>query len=256
MVNMTLDQVVREYLIEHALPDHKYFQALQLGISCIRELNFDVTGSPVVVNLPVNEDDTVDLPDDYINYIRIGFCDKYGDFKELGKNKSICLNRTLDDCGAITTPTVDPNATSGTYLGVRGSSEYYATHFRNGEATGRFYGLGGGNNVNGGFKIDTVYSQIQLDCYGGGDTITLEYLSNPEKSKGNFIVIPFAIETVKNWIGWRLNLNNPNVPAVSTQMRERLYIKSNKILRARMKKNTVQDILQSFRKANKAAPKF
>ena len=94
---MTLDQVVREFLIENELPEHKYFQSLQFGISCLRELNLDVTGVPVIVELPVSDSDTVDLPVDYINYISLGFCDDAGYFRELGKNNKICLNRTVYD---------------------------------------------------------------------------------------------------------------------------------------------------------------
>jgi len=53
MANMTLDQTVREYLIENQYPEHRYIQALQFGISCLRELNLDVTGVPVSVDLSV-----------------------------------------------------------------------------------------------------------------------------------------------------------------------------------------------------------
>ena len=89
---MELEKVVRELLIETGRTEHRFFQALQLGISCLRELEFDVTGSPVIKELDVTDLDTVNLPDDYLNYIRIGFNDKYGNFNELGRNKKIsCL---------------------------------------------------------------------------------------------------------------------------------------------------------------------
>ena len=136
------------------------------------------------------------------------------------------------------------------------ASDYNSNHFRNGESVGRFYGAGGGNNSNGGFKIDKNYSQIQLDCYAGGSTITLEYLSDPNKAEGQFDVHPFSVETVKSWIDWKINANNPNVPVGYSEQKRLLYSRNKKLLFARMSSMSVQDMLQSFRKGNKASPKF
>lgn len=257
MADMTLDQVVREYLIESQQPEHKYVQALQFGISCMRELNFDVTGVPSIKILDVNSDDTVDLPSDYINYVRLGFTDSTGGFQELGRNNLIALNRTLDDCGQRgerippDNESLDPqrDALPGSYV------NYYSTHFRNGQNIGAYYGLGGGNNGNGLFRIDKDFNQIQLDSYRGGDTITLEYLSDPKKANGEFVVIPFAIETVKSFIQWKMALNHPRMRVDSPYLKT-LHDKNKKKLRARIKSSSVQDILQSFRLANKQSPKF
>ena len=255
MAKMTLDQVVREYLLEAALPEHKYVQALQFGISCLRDLNFDITGVPSIKILTVNADDTVDLPDDYINYVRLGFTDSAGGFQELGRNNLIALNRTLDDCGArgdrLSDGALDPqrDALPGSYV------DYYSTHYRNGENTGAYYGLGGGNNGNGLFRIDKEYSQIQLEGYRGGDTITLEYLSDPAKANGEFVVIDFAIETVKSYIQWKMALNSIRYKSDSPYLKS-LHDKQKKKLRARIKSVSIQDILQSFRLANKQSPKF
>jgi len=253
MANMTLDQTVREYLIENQYPEHRYFQALQFGISCLRELNLDVTGVPVSVELSVSASDTVDLPDDYINYVRIGFCDSSGMFHELGRNNNICLNRSLDDCGQLKTNKKD---SSTSLTGVSASEEYYSTHYRNGENIGRFYGAGGGQNRWGNFRIDSTYNQIQLSGYTGGDKIKLEYLGDPAKANGSFVVQPFALETVKSWIEWKMSSKNPSVPQSQVQSNYFHYQRNKKMLRSRIKSLSVQDILQSFRKGNKQSPKF
>ena len=253
---MELEKVVRELLIETGRTEHRFVQALQLGISCLRELEFDVTGSPVIKELTVSDLDTVDLPDDYLNYIRIGFVNKYGYFQELGRNNNISLNRSLDDCGKRKLPTsssVDSVPTEGASFG---GTEYGSVHFRNNENVGRYYGLGGGSNSNGSFKIDKNYQQIQLDCYQGGNKITLEYLADPNKTNGEFEVHPFAIETVKSWIDWKLNENNANISISVSDSKKRIYASNKKVLRSRIASVSVQDMLQAFRKGNKAAPKF
>jgi len=253
---MELEKVVRELLIETGRTEHRFFQALQLGISCLRELEFDVTGSPVIKELPVTELDTVNLPDDYLNYIRVGFTNKHGYFQELGRNKNISLNRTLDDCGTRIKKKIDNSDPDYAYNAAFSGTEYGSAHYRNNENIGRYYGLGGGTNANGSFKIDKNYQQIQLDCYIGGDTITLEYLADPNKTNGEFDVHPFAVETVKAWIDWKLNENNPNVSIAVSQSKKMLYGSNKKLLRSRMASMSVQDMLQAFRKGNKASPKF
>lgn len=253
---MELEKVVRELLIETGRTEHRFVQALQLGISCLRELEFDVTGSPVIKELPVSDLDTVDLPDDYLNYIRIGFVNKYGYFQELGRNNDIPLNRSLDDCGKRKKQKKADLDTDYTVNASFSGTEYGSVHFRNNENVGRYYGLGGGNNVNGGFKIDKNYHQIQLDCYEGGDTITLEYLADPNKTNGEFEVHPFAVETVKAWIDWKLSENNANISAGVSERKRQLYGNNKKMLRSRIASMSVQDMLQAFRKGNKAAPKF
>ena len=139
---MELEKVVRELLIETGRTEHRFFQALQLGISCLRELEFDVTGSPVIKELDVTDLDTVNLPDDYLNYIRIGFNDKYGNFNELGRNKKISLNRTLNDCGTAVKNKISDSGTDYIDNATFSGSEYGSVHYRNNENIGRYYGLG------------------------------------------------------------------------------------------------------------------
>ena len=126
---MELEKVVREFLIESGRTEHRFVQALQFGISCLRELNYDVTGSPSIKILTVNDNDTVDLPDDYLNYIRLGFTDGRGEFRELGRNKDIALNRNLNDCGQRG-ERFDPTQNE-TGLFPYYTSDYHANHFRN-----------------------------------------------------------------------------------------------------------------------------
>lgn len=252
---MTLDEVVREYLLENELTEHKYLKVLQFGIVATRELYYDVTGVPVIKILTVNEDDTVDLPSDYLNYIKIGFTDNYGHFQSLGENRNISLNRTIDDCGQPGSRYDEADPSDASIYGANSASDYVAAHYRNGENVGRFYGAGGGNNVNGGFKIDKDYAQIQLEGYRGGDTIILEYLADPAKTSSTMEVIPFAVETVKAYIDWKMALTHPR-NKVDAPYKAQIYKTSNKKLRARLKSKSVQDILQSFRKGNKQSPKF
>lgn len=101
--NYTLDEVVREYLIESGEPEAKRFRFQQMGIACLREMNMDFSGTPSVVTLPINDLDSVVLPKDYVKYTKIGICDYNGNIVQLGLNEDMKLMGEKNDCGNIMT---------------------------------------------------------------------------------------------------------------------------------------------------------
>ena len=103
---VTLDSIVKEYIIESGgATEHNYARLLQLAIKGLREIHIDVSGDPKAVYLTVSDNDTVNLPDDYINYLKIAVCDsETGNVHSLGWNKQMCLPRSYDDCGNISRP--------------------------------------------------------------------------------------------------------------------------------------------------------
>ena len=99
--NYTLDEVVREYLIESGDSEAKRFRFQQMGISCMREMNMDFSGSPSVVTLPISDLDTVVLPKDFVSLTKIGVCDFNGNIVQLGSNEDMKLMGQKNDCGDI-----------------------------------------------------------------------------------------------------------------------------------------------------------
>ncbi len=261
MVTFSLDQVVRELMIESGeANENKYARYLQHGISGLREFNFDLdannNGSPTCVYLPINDNLTVDLPADYINYVRIATIDANGQIHSLGLNNNMAFNNAVDSCGdPIAAPT--PSTTNGNQAAsfVGGTWDGYADNWRNGEMLGRMYGIGGGASAVGYFRIDRAKGQIQL---GGINqtSLFLEYLSDLSLVDGEYFVHPYAVECLKAYIFWKTNLRNTrqsgNVKAEARQEYFNEYFRA----KARFNSMTTTDWLNSFRGQNKAAPKF
>lgn len=99
--NYTLDEVVREYLIESGDAEAKRFRFQQMGISCLREMNMDFSGSPSVITLPISDLDTVVLPKDFVSLTKIGVCDFNGNIVQLGENMDMKLMGEKNQCGDI-----------------------------------------------------------------------------------------------------------------------------------------------------------
>ena len=104
----TLDEITRRGLIESGLPIHYYFEYLTHGATCLRELSFDTLKIVNTVHLPVNEYGAVDLPDDFVDDVSMGF---YGNgvLQPLPHINSISPIRNHDEQGRFVHPSIPTN---------------------------------------------------------------------------------------------------------------------------------------------------
>jgi len=249
METLTLDKLVRELLIESGeQTTHKYATYLQHGLSGLRELNMDVSGIPKIVRMEVGDNDLANLPNDYISHIRIAVCGVDGNLHFLGFNRDLCFPLNTDDCGEI----IPNGGTPGSAIiaNVEGGN------YRNSEQLGRRFGLGGGNNANGFYRIDERKGLIAFQGLAG-DMVILEYLADIDlNDDGDFNVHPYLIEAVKNWIFWKIQARNARIPANQTLLAKQDYRASMKIAKRRMSNFTVEEAMQSIRKSFTPSPKM
>lgn len=252
-----LKDIVNELLIELGEgQSNKYARFYQLGVACLREQNMDLSGVPQVAQLTINSNDTVDLPCGFINYTRIALCGRDGQLHSLGRNDNLCLDKMYDDCGnpiSHESSTGQDTTLSGGII----STDYLDDNIRNGELMGRFFGIGGGNNANGYYRFDMNSSQILLSSFPAGTSyIVLEYLTDIEASGDDFVVHPFLIETVKNWMYWKYIARDRNRNASEKEMAMIDFQKAERISRIRFNSRTADEWLSAFRHGNQAAVKW
>jgi len=254
MVSYSLDDIVREALIENGESDfNKYARFFQYGVSCLREMNMDVSGVATVKELLITETDTCILPPDYVNYIRIGICGADGNFHSMGYNPSLSLKREVDECGNVISCTGVQVGTADAFVGWEG----FVDNFRNGEMVGRFFGIGGGNNANGEYRIDNFRGVIQLGRVPvNTSSIVLEYIADIQKIDGKFQVHPFIIETVKAWIFWKSIQRNSAKGLGEKQIAERDYWLAYRNTARRFTSSNIDEWKSAFRSSNKAVPKW
>lgn len=269
MVTYTLNIVIKEMLVELGeTNENKYARLLQHGISGLREFNFDLAngfeGVPTSVVLPVNSNQSVDLPADYINYVRIGVLDNNGNLLVLGLNNDMRRGGPVDLCGNPTN-TLQVQTTSSTtnnsnpdlavLNGVLLSWDGYADNFRNGELTGRFFGIGGGTNPNGYYRVDMKSGQILL---GGvkASNVFLEYLSDLQAVDGEYLVHPYVVEALKCYIYWKMASRNERKTGMVKQESRQEYFNEFARAKARFNAHTVEEWYAAFRFSNKMSPRF
>lgn len=251
----TLTDIVNEFLIEKGDSSaNRFAQLYAIGLSGLREIHQDVNGIIKIAELDINSNDTVDLPNDYIQYSKVGICGDDGRIHSLGLDNKLCLNKVYNDCGVQIKHSQFQSADSSfvgngvfPFLGI----------LSNPTNQGGMFWLGGGQNAFGYFRYDRASNQLLLsNLHVRCHKIIIEYVADINIDGGDFIVHPFIIETVKRWISWRMIIEDRNFGAGEKDYRQRVFNNSYRKSNLRYNSSTIQEWTEALRKNNTATTRF
>jgi hypothetical protein len=246
-----LDEIIREIYIEEfhlAQTDNRYPMFLQIAATGLRELNFDLKTVVTEVTLPVSDNDTVNLPNNYIDYVLIAVVDG-GALSSLGLNNNMSP-RTRDTCGDLQA-SIQPQGNDDGY-----SDTYNVAHFTpDGQYTGREFGIGGGGNANGTYKVYKDKGYISLNGLSG-DEIVLRYLADIEQVEGEFLVEDFLVDALKSFVWHRYIRRMRSYGITEKQMAEAEFNKKKKIAMKRSNRFNIPEFMNAFNTGYKSSPKI
>ncbi len=245
MANYTLSDVCREYLIEIGESSmNKYPRFYQYGVSGLRELNMNSAGVIKAVELPINDNYTCNLPQDYLQYKTIGLLGADCRVYSIGRNDTLSL---LECCA----PTQNWDANN---FGIFNN---YENNYRNGEFMGRMFGVNGGVNGYGQFRIDVENQTILLsDLAANVSSIVMEYLADINAINDDFPVHPFIIESLKAYMYFKSIQRDRNRSIGEKEQAKRDYEIAAKWSKKRFTASTIQEYFEAFRSGNTASVKF
>tara|TARA_R100001594_G_scaffold5456_3_gene16973 strand:+ start:3934 stop:4644 length:711 start_codon:yes stop_codon:yes gene_type:complete len=232
-----VEEIINEILVEEGkTSENDFLRYFKLSLGGIKELSLDVGGNTKTIELLIDSSTmSVVLPDDYVKYTKIGRYLGDGEIHSLGlKNKKSLINTTSSGTSA-SNDELDP-----TYF------EYITE-----------YGLGGGNNTNGYYRVDMENRTIQFTSDVSGP-IVLEYVSNSAFSaRDNAVVIhELLAEALKSYIFWKSIQRRRGVPPSEKTAAKQEYLNQKRLARARYLSFNKEEALQASRKAIKQAPKM
>lgn len=226
----TLDKIVRQVLAEREYPIHFYLQFLTYGVSALRELNFDTLQSVKSVRLPVNSYKAATLPCDFVDYIRVGnelgqYIDPFGEKESFNR-----LNKFDAQGNKITYPDVE---SQNSYIPANYDGLWYSTYANDrGELLGRIFNAR--PTFRNSFLVIKERNEIQLDVNFDGTEITMDYISDGLSVDASNAIHPYATETIKAYIVWKMKDNGRHYNMGERQMAKDEYYNQLRILRARM----------------------
>lgn len=228
-----LKTIVSYTLDENDQSDGSFDKYWILAFRALVDLLFDVTAEPITVRLPVNGNQTVDMPGDCISWVKIGILNDHGEVSTLRINNALT---TFKDSNPNRLAQIDGDINEGLPLLI--NSPFYVNYFYDGMYQPLF-GVGGGLIQFGSCRVDENNRVIILDSDFKYTSIIFEYISSPEKN-GDYTVPLGAQEAIIAFIKWKSKLGT----------RQEYYAeKINARRRMPKKKVTLQEINQVLRES-------
>lgn len=207
-----LDTCVNSYIDEAELSVHKFFKIWQLGFRVMTELGIDFFFQIKSLKLPVNSNLTVDLPDDFLKWSKVGVLNSVGEIIPLRYNDK--LTYYADQSPDRLSKTQDNTVFNWFQWN---SPVWY--NFWNGYAFTNVYGIPSGQPTVGSFKIDNNSGIILLDeCFTTFSYLMLEYVAMPKEGELYYLPIQFK-EAMIAGLAWldirsipsKTHVNNANL---------------------------------------------
>jgi hypothetical protein len=268
-----LSEVIDDYIISVEGDDYVGSASDSLirayALRGVRELGFDVLQRIRSLKIAVDQtNNTAPLPDDFVDWSKIGVVGSDGLVYVLGENKNINQSQAYalsssglpydsDDDGLYervdsTGPTNSGSPAIGDDI-TAGFNSYIFRNYIYGNGQGRMYGVGGGNYY-GEFRINLDQNRIELQGNSGMNEIVIEYVAD-EALSTNPSVHVYAVEALMSWIYYKITERKSSVPASEKARARSEYFNNRRLANSRMKSFTKEELLKTIRKNFKQSPK-
>lgn len=241
----TVDSIVKDVLIDLGEEtEHLYLKFLHWGLKAAKENAYDCSKEIKTVRLTMSPAKTVDLPLDYINYVKVGIV--VGDkLKTFLVNDNLEKRTDVDECGNAL-----PRETSSSLNSLSNHSFFghgYLFSNYNGYGNG-IWGYGGSCGNIGHCSIDREHDQIQFSSEVTTTDICLEYITNGIDMTGETTVHQFAEDMIRLYIHWQRKKFSEKYGMNQVQISENEFYRAKRILIARMNPFSIKDFIHATRK--------
>lgn len=240
---VTLNEVVKSHLIDIGeTTEHLYQRCLHFAFDGLKDLHFDTVRQVKTVKLTMSEAKTIPLPNDYVNYVKVGLV--FGDrVKTILVNNKIEKFHDVDECGNPA-----PKATEGFLNGFPVGITTFGGYFFNNYLGGSFYGFGGTCYIAGYCTVDKARGEILFASEVENTDVYLEYITNGINPSGDSVIDPFAAKALKWYISWQRKQNSRQYSMSDKEQARMLYYNELRLVQARMNNFTIEDIVAATKK--------
>jgi len=268
-----LNQIINDFIITMAEDDFagnaSDNQIRTHALRGIREMGFDISNKVRSLKLTINSaNNTVELPDDYVGWSKIGVVGTDNLVYVLGENKNINYSQAYDNGSGVKAPTsatASDNDSDGVYdriddktstgdVGIQ--SGFNSTIFRDYYygAQNAVYGAGGGR-YRGEFRVNLDQNRIEISPMSGVSEIVIEYVADEARSKNPDVHV-YLEEALMSYMYYKIIERRSSVPANEKARARQEYYNERRKANSRMKTFTKEEALKTIRKNFKQSPKF
>lgn len=273
-----LNQVINDFIITIADDDYaghaSDVQVRTHALRGIREMGFDLSKIIRSVKISVNSNNnTIELPDDFVDWRKVGVVGPDGIVYVLGENKNVNYSQAyanasgtkvgnaasaVDSDGDGVNDRIDSkSSTAGTSASsndiTQGLDSFIYRNYVYGNHSG-LYGIGGGH-FQGGFRVNLDQNRIELEANDSISEVVIEYIADEARSKNPSIHV-YAEEALMSYMYYKIIERKSSVPANEKARARTEYYNERRKANARLKAFTKEEALKTIRKNYKQSPKF
>jgi len=230
-----------------------------LALRGVRELGFDSLRSIRSLKLPVSSNNTVTLPDDYVDWSKVGSVGTDGLVYVLGENKNLNISQKYSTIGGnnydsngdgLLEREDDKTSTGDNALSTE---DIVFRNYYNNMEVGALYGYGGGH-FHGEFRVNLDQNRIEIKSNSSISEVVVEYIADEARSSNPRVHV-YAEEAIRCFIYYKIIERKSSVPANEKARARAEYYNERRKANARMKSFTKEEALKTIRKNYKQAPK-
>lgn len=239
----TVGDVVTQYLIEKGEnSQHGRDRLINIAISGLKEMHYDVTGEPVFVQLELDSNNTAAVPTGLINVIGMYMNSKNYGLLEIVESKQLPPN-IVNKQGEVVEADKSSFGNDNGFFGGNGYGGEVGSYFQGGEFRGGLYeGLGGNP-----YTYNWNRSTNRFEFSSNIQHPILEYLGELGRTKGKHCVPDFAVDALIAWIRHAETRNKPISPR-EKQYNQQTYVNAKNLVLRRMANITPGNLRDGFRK--------
>lgn len=229
----------------------------------IREIGFDLGKKVRSLKLSINANDTVTLPDDFVDLVKIGIVDADGIVRVFANNKNINYSQKLTTdnlTGPLDIPDNQIFATEDSKTSTEAISSgedldvYIFENYIYQGGVGRLYGAGGGTMA-GEYRLNLDQNRIEIETNEGYSEVVIEYIADEARSFNPEIHV-YAEEALRAYIYYKIIERKSSVPSNEKARARAEYYNERRKANARLSNFTKEEALKTIRKNFMQAPKY
>ena len=233
---ITIDECVNAYLDRSEQGVHKFFKCWHLAFSGLEQMGLDFFYQIKSVRLPVNGNQTVNMPADCINYTKVGVLNNRGEVIPLVYNQKLTTYADLF-------PDRQQKTTDNTLYDWFFFNSPVFYNYWSGDVVTNLYGIESGAPFVGSFKVDPSQGLILLEQHFFYPYIILEYIASPQEGETYYLPVQFK-EALIWYIAWQEIAMMPNTRKGmlgDKDQRRRNYFNERRLGNARFKPLYLED---------------
>lgn len=199
-----LDGIVKNYLVQSEQGQNKFYKLYQIALIGMKSMGLDAFFPTITRKVPVNANKTVNLPEDYIAYKKIGVLNPNGEVATLKRNDD--LTKYADGLPDRLDKNTDNTLVTNV---IPDDSPFFYWNYWDGDYWTNLYGIPSGSVEFGSFTIDDAEGIIVLSNWFPFDYLIIEYLAFLKTNEKYYIPVQFE-EAMIAYLRWQDIINQPS----------------------------------------------